>query len=62
MLQSDFAFPPKPEVCAWDMKPPTQPDEKYQITSGTSFSAAYVSGLVALMLEREKAFKIARQA
>ena len=28
------------------------PDEKYQMTSGTSFSAAYVSGLAALMLER----------
>jgi len=31
------------------------PDEKYQMTSGTSFSAAYVSGLVALMLERNPA-------
>jgi subtilisin family serine protease len=28
------------------------PDDKYQVTSGTSFSAAYVSGLAALMLER----------
>jgi subtilisin family serine protease len=28
------------------------PDEKYQITSGTSFSAAYVSGVAALILER----------
>jgi subtilisin family serine protease len=28
------------------------PDGKYQITSGTSFSAAFVSGLAALMLER----------
>jgi subtilisin family serine protease len=33
------------------------PDEKYQMTSGTSFSAAYVSGLVALMLERNPALK-----
>ena len=33
------------------------PDEKYQITSGTSFSAAYVSGLAALMLERNPALK-----
>ena len=33
------------------------PDEKYQMTSGTSFSAAYVSGLVALMLERNAALK-----
>ncbi|HKH02689.1 MAG TPA: S8 family serine peptidase, partial [Bradyrhizobium sp.] len=31
------------------------PDEKYQMTSGTSFSAAYVSGIVALMLERNPA-------
>ena len=31
------------------------PDEKYQMTSGTSFSAAYVSGLAALMLERNPA-------
>jgi subtilisin family serine protease len=29
------------------------PDEKYQMTSGTSFSAAYISGLAALMLERD---------
>jgi len=28
------------------------PDQKYQMTSGTSFSAAYVSGVAALMLER----------
>jgi subtilisin family serine protease len=28
------------------------PDGKYQMTSGTSFSAAYVSALAALMLER----------
>jgi subtilisin family serine protease len=33
------------------------PDEKYQMTSGTSFSAAYVSGLVGLMLERNPAMK-----
>ena len=33
------------------------PDNKYQITSGTSFSAAYVSGLAALMLERNPALK-----
>ena len=33
------------------------PDEKYQMTSGTSFSAAYVSGLAALMLERNPAMK-----
>jgi subtilisin family serine protease len=33
------------------------PDEKYQITSGTSFSAAYISGLVALLLERNPALK-----
>src|SRR6266478_6533675 len=31
------------------------PDEKYQMTSGTSFSAAYVSGLAALRLERNPA-------
>ena len=31
------------------------PDEKYQMTSGTSFSAAYVSGVAALMLERNPA-------
>jgi subtilisin family serine protease len=31
------------------------PDEKYQMTSGTSFSAAYISGLAALMLERDSA-------
>jgi subtilisin family serine protease len=28
------------------------PDEKYQVASGTSFAAAYVSGLVALIIER----------
>ena len=33
------------------------PDNKYQMTSGTSFSAAYVSGLAALMLERNPALK-----
>ena len=33
------------------------PDEKYQMTSGTSFSAAYVCGLAALMLERNPALK-----
>ncbi len=31
------------------------PDQKYQITSGTSFSAAYVSALAALMLEHNPA-------
>lgn len=33
------------------------PDEKYQITSGTSFSAAYVSGVAALIMERNPALK-----
>src|SRR5437588_3205763 len=33
------------------------PDEKYQMTSGTSFSAAYVSGIAALILERNPALK-----
>ena len=33
------------------------PDEKYQMTSGTSISAAYISGLAALMLERNPALK-----
>jgi Subtilase family len=33
------------------------PDEKYQVISGTSFSAAYVSGLAALVLERNPALK-----
>ena len=33
------------------------PDQKYQVISGTSFSAAYVSGLAALMLERNPASK-----
>lgn len=29
------------------------PDGKYQVTSGTSFAAAYISGLAALMLDRK---------
>ena len=33
------------------------PDDKYQVTSGTSFSAAFVSGLAALMLQRNPALK-----
>ena len=33
------------------------PDGKYQMTSGTSFSAAYISGLAALVLERNPALK-----
>lgn len=33
------------------------PDQKYQLTSGTSFSAAYVSGIAALLLERNPALK-----
>jgi subtilisin family serine protease len=33
------------------------PDEKYQMTSGTSFSAAYVSGLAGLILERNPSLK-----
>jgi subtilisin family serine protease len=33
------------------------PDQKYQMASGTSFSAAYVSGIAALMLERDPALK-----
>jgi subtilisin family serine protease len=33
------------------------PDDKYQMTSGTSFSAAYISGIAALMLERNPALK-----
>ena len=28
------------------------PDEKYQVTSVTSFAAAYVSGIAALIVER----------
>lgn len=31
------------------------PDGKYQMTSGTSFSAAYISGIAALLLERNVA-------
>ncbi len=31
------------------------PDDKYQITSGTSFSAAYISGVAALIMERNPA-------
>ena len=33
------------------------PDGKYQMTSGTSFSAAFVSGIAALLLERNPALK-----
>jgi Subtilase family len=33
------------------------PDDKYQITSGTSFSSAYVSGLAALVLGRNPSLK-----
>jgi subtilisin family serine protease len=33
------------------------PGQKYQMASGTSFSAAYVSGIAALMLERNPALK-----
>ena len=33
------------------------PDGKYQMTSGTSFSAAYISGLAALMMERSPQLK-----
>jgi subtilisin family serine protease len=33
------------------------PDGKYQFNSGTSFSAAYISGLAALVLERNPALK-----
>ncbi len=35
------------------------PDGQYQITSGTSFSAAYISGVAALILERNPALKAA---
>ena len=38
------------------------PDGKYQMTSGTSFSAAYVSGLAALMMERNPAAEAGRGA
>jgi subtilisin family serine protease len=33
------------------------PDDKYQITSGTSFSSAFVSGLAALLLQRNPMLK-----
>lgn len=33
------------------------PDGKYQMTSGTSFSAAYISGVAALLLERNYSLK-----
>jgi subtilisin family serine protease len=33
------------------------PDEKYQMTAGTSFAAAYVTGIAALVLERNPALK-----
>ena len=33
------------------------PDEKYQINSGTSFSAAYISGIAALIMERNPSLK-----
>jgi subtilisin family serine protease len=33
------------------------PDDKYQMTSGTSFSAAFVSGIAALVLERNPALR-----
>jgi subtilisin family serine protease len=33
------------------------PDDKYQITSGTSFSCAFVSGVAALLLQRNAALK-----
>jgi hypothetical protein len=33
------------------------PDDKYQMTSGTSFSAAYVSGVAALVLARNPALR-----
>jgi subtilisin family serine protease len=33
------------------------PDDKYQMTSGTSFSAAYISGLATPVLERNPALK-----
>jgi len=33
------------------------PDGKYQMTSGTSFSAAYISGVAALVMERNSSLK-----
>jgi subtilisin family serine protease len=33
------------------------PDNKYQVSSGTSFSSAFISGLAALMLQRNPALK-----
>jgi subtilisin family serine protease len=33
------------------------PDGKYQVMSGTSFSAAFISGIAALVLERRPALK-----
>jgi subtilisin family serine protease len=33
------------------------PDQTYQMASGTSFSAAYISGIAALMLERNPALR-----
>ncbi|WP_430649138.1 S8 family serine peptidase [Bradyrhizobium viridifuturi] len=36
------------------------PDGKYQLMSGTSFSAAFVSGIAALVLERSPALKPAQ--
>jgi subtilase family protein len=33
------------------------PDDKYQITSGTSFSSAFISGVAALILQRNPALK-----
>ena len=33
------------------------PDDKYQVSSGTSFSSAFVSGLAALVLQRNPALK-----
>jgi len=33
------------------------PDQKYQVTSGTSFSAAYISGVAALILQRNPGLK-----
>jgi Subtilase family len=36
---------------------PACPDGKYRMTSGTSFSAAYVSGIAALLLEHNPALR-----